>query len=122
MGLTENVAAARMAEGWLAQLGDEVAEAGKRIDREHFYLSLATLAAAEVGKIVVEDGPSAYPMSDTEAAKFDNERVPQRFKYGGSPVVEVPPDYWVALTEDAWWKRLLRYLRSPYYRRRHKLG
>lgn len=54
-------------------------------------------------------------MTDSEAKAFEK-TVVQFGIHAGLQVRDVPPGYWISLTESAFQKRLLRYVKSAHFR------
>lgn len=92
---------------------------------ERFWEVLANIAASRCGKklavlpAAIVDGNADARMDDAEAARF--ERTPVPFgKYAGEMVGDVPVAYWTYVTESAFNRDLIRYMRSNAYQRRQE--
>lgn len=115
-GTTEiqlNIAARKNAEEAIEALGGYTVG----VNEERFWECLAIQAAARVGKVLTDEGPFRYPMTDEEARHWERTAIP-RGQYRGRRVGEVPPDYWGALADDVFSKNLRRYVQSDHYRRK----
>ena len=87
-------------------------------DQEHFWLTLAKLAAEKIGrKLEGEKTDSPKPMSDSEARKWEQKAQVPYGKYQFSKVADVPPDYWLVLKESPFNKDLERYLASDHFQK-----
>jgi len=115
--LQANINARRQAENLLS-LVDELVEGVRPLSMQRFWESVAAEAAARAGMLLVEDCPTtAKPMNDDEAMRFEASIVPMG-KHLGEMVLDVPIGYWLAITENDFYRKLRRYLRSDRFARR----
>lgn len=63
-------------------------------------------------------------MNDNEAIVFERRPIPEgrSKKYAGELVINVPPSYWIAYTENDWNRELLRYMGSRRFQDRQDEG
>ena len=111
--LKRNIAARKNAEEAIASLKGYLVG----VCEERFWECLAIMAAARIGKVLGDDGPCRFPMTDDEALRFENTTVPRGI-HRGFLVGRVAPDYWAALAEDGFSKQLRRYVQSDHFRRK----
>lgn len=102
----------------LLKLVPELLEGIKPLSMPRFWEALAAAAAARAGMIVVEDGLSQpKAMNDQEAMEFESSLVPMG-KYKDMQVHAVDVRYWLVITENDFYRKLRRYLRSERFARR----
>lgn len=115
--LEANKNAREQAENLLA-LVDELVDGVRPLSMPRFWETVAALAAARVGMVLVEDGPSQpKAMNEHEAMEFEASLVPMG-KYKDMPVHAVDIRYWLVITENDFYRKLRRYLRSERFARR----
>lgn len=101
-----------------------VTDPGSGADGETFWRALAEEAAARVGLVLIEDGPTARPMTDQEAKRFELEPIPYG-RYKGHDVGDVAradDSYLDLLINSQFQRELRRFMASPYYRKPRGLG
>lgn len=106
--IAENIKARRGAEEMIDFIGQQP---------QRFWECLIELATAKLPAKPAPVDPCP-PMSDFEAARFENTLVPYG-KFDGKFVGDVDPSYLLFLTEgDEWSKKLRRYVKSERFQRR----
>ena len=136
MGIKQNINARETCEGlfrlikrYVLEQDAEVTEdvldffediAGKEIDDLRFFELLAEFAVKKRGwKIVTGDEVHVVPMPFNEAFSFE-ETVVSFGVHKGKTVGEIPPEYWTAITESGFNKKLARYLASRRFQQRQE--
>jgi hypothetical protein len=115
-GVLANKTAREQAEALLNELVPELLDGVAPISMQRFWETIARYAAAKIGCVIVEDTPSVAPMSEDEAMRYEATRVPFG-QYQGVLVREVPPQYWLIITESQFHVKLRRYMRSSRFER-----
>lgn len=107
-----NIAARKLAEELLSLVPALLADNDEHAQR--FWELIAKHAAAQLPK--KPPGPNAL-MNHEEAMTFADEVVPFRSgQYVGFKVRDVPAGYWIATTQSEFNRRLVRYLKSEYFK------
>jgi len=106
VSIAENIAASKAVGEFLDFIGEQ---------SPRFWWVLAEAAAAKCDRIVIErQAATAEQMTESEIRAFERLQVPFG-KHAGERVMDVPPGYWLAITEGNFNPQLSRYLRTKHF-------
>jgi len=106
MSIEQNIAASRAVDEVLELIGEQ---------SPRFWWVLSCMAATKCEHVVIErQAAKAEQMTDDEIRAFERLQVPFG-KHAGERVMDVPPDYWLAITDGNFNRQLSRYLRTKHF-------
>jgi hypothetical protein len=116
-----NMNARKCAENLLSMV-PEILEFEEPISMARFWETVATAAAEQIGMVLCDDSPGGdKAMSEEAAMRFESTYVPPGKKYAGSLVLDVDPKFWLYITEDEFYQKVRRYVKSARFLRRQDL-
>ena len=114
--IKSNIKARQIFEALMKRIDAETSKEGVNLSR--FWGMMAEKVTDMTGQTFTKepDAIAVDPMTDTEARKFEGERIPAGCgKHGGEVVGDVPTLYWISINDSEFSKKVRRYVMSPWF-------